>query len=83
MLGGKWRLLILYAVHERDGARYSDIKNQIPEISDKVLSNEFRSLEQNRLLMHTDRGNEVHNGLTPIGCEAVKLIKPNAKFGEI
>ncbi|NBB76902.1 MAG: transcriptional regulator [Bacteroidetes bacterium] len=82
MLGGKWRLLIIQAIHQIEKARFRDIKDQVPEISDKVLSDELKTLEQNRLLTRTESKSAVFYELTPIGQDALALIGPIAQFGK-
>lgn len=50
VLGGKWKLLILSYL--LDGARrYGELRRLIPEISEKMLIQELRELEGDRLLI--------------------------------
>lgn len=50
VLGGKWKLLILSYL--LDGPRrYGELRRQIPEISEKMLIQELRELEGDRLLV--------------------------------
>lgn len=50
VLGGKWKLLILSYL--LDGARrYGELRRLIPEISEKMLIQELRELEGDRLLV--------------------------------
>lgn len=84
LLGGKWRLLIIQSLATRDKARYSDIKRNIPEISDKVLTDELRSMEINHLINRDEASSKaITYSLSKLGKEARSLIEPIAKFGEV
>lgn len=43
MLGGKWRLLLLHLLAPAP-LRYSELRQQLPDISEKVLTQELRNL---------------------------------------
>lgn len=48
-IGGTWKIPILLCL--RDGAaRYGDLKNAIPRISDKMLFTQLRELEEKGML---------------------------------
>ena len=56
VLGGKWKLLLLYllAFESKGGhLRYSDFVDLIPNISAKVLSSELKELEADGLIIRT------------------------------
>lgn len=49
VLGGKWKLRILW--HLRDGSkRYGELKRLIPGVSEKVLIEKLRELEENEIV---------------------------------
>lgn len=84
MLGGKWRLLILHQVSEGNH-RFGELKKAIPEISEKMLTQELKFLTQSDLLIRKNFGEvppKVEYSLTEQGAEAVKLIEPIANFGQ-
>ncbi|MGM0457780.1 MAG: winged helix-turn-helix transcriptional regulator [Bacteroidota bacterium] len=58
-MGGKWRLLIIQVLAENGGGRYRDIKQSIPGISDKVLSDELRAMEENLLIERREDGSKL------------------------
>ena len=45
-IAGKWKLLIIYNLNQVDAIRFSDLYRTIPDISQKVLTSQLRSLEQ-------------------------------------
>lgn len=49
ILGGKWKILILW--HLKDEAkRYSELKQLIPEITEKMLIQQLRELENDGIV---------------------------------
>jgi DNA-binding HxlR family transcriptional regulator len=49
LLGGKWRVVIL--AHVKQGAqRYSDLRRAVPRMSEKMLTQRLRQLEESGLL---------------------------------
>lgn len=49
-LGGKWRLRVLWALREQVGRRYGEVKADIPEITDMMLSQSLRELCKSKLV---------------------------------
>lgn len=44
-LGGKWRMRVLWALHDGSGCRYSLVKNRIPGITDMMLTQSLKELQ--------------------------------------
>lgn len=42
---GKWSLLVIYVMRQRDSIRFNALHRAIPDISQKVLTSTLRSLE--------------------------------------
>lgn len=57
ILSGKWKLPIIIAL-SFGNKRFSQIANEIPGITDRMLSKELRDLEMNKLIKRT-----VHNSV--------------------
>jgi len=69
-LGSKWRVLLVYAL--LDGPhRPADLRRRIPGISQKVLTAQLRSMEDDglveRVVLKADAPQRVEYGLTPLG----------------
>ena len=45
-IAGKWKLSILYNLNQIDAIRFSALSRLMPDISQKVLTSQLRSLEQ-------------------------------------
>jgi len=52
LLGGRWKLLILYKLEQRI-LRFSELKKKLPGISDRMLTLHLQELEQHGLLIRT------------------------------
>ncbi|HEY0298459.1 MAG TPA: helix-turn-helix domain-containing protein [Arachidicoccus sp.] len=52
VVGGKWKLPILRAVHSGN-YRFRDIQRGVPSITTRVLSKELKHLEENKLIIRT------------------------------
>lgn len=59
MIGGKWKLIILWHLVE-DKKRYGELRKLIPEITHKMLTQQLRELEEDKII---DR--KVYNVVPP------------------
>jgi DNA-binding HxlR family transcriptional regulator len=50
MLEGRWKLVILFHLFGGKTRRFSDLERAIPGISQKMLTQQLRQLEQDRIL---------------------------------
>lgn len=49
----KWSLLILYTLNLRQTMRFNALRKEIPDISQKMLTNTLRTLEEDGLVIRT------------------------------
>lgn len=49
-IGGKWKLLILSHLHQFEKKSYAEIRDNMPGISEKMLSQQLKELERDKLL---------------------------------
>lgn len=76
-LQGKWKLLILFAL-SAEPKRFKQISTEVKGISDKVLSNELKSLETNTLIARTaidTYPSTVEYSITPHGQSLQKVVE--------
>ncbi len=77
----KWTLLILLEIYKGNHSkkRYSEIRNKMPEITPKVLSERLKELEREGLVTkHIDASCfpvKTEYALTKIGLDFIKIIK--------
>ncbi len=50
VIGSKWSAVILWHILRQPPIRYGELKKQIPHISHKILSQELKRLEMDRLV---------------------------------
>lgn len=51
LVGGKWKMHILFWLWKRDVMRYGELKKALPGITHKMLSNQLKELEADRLVV--------------------------------
>jgi len=49
-IGGKWKLLILSHLHQFEKKSYSEIRDNLPGVSEKMLSQQLKELERDKLI---------------------------------
>lgn len=77
VIGGKWKMRILWALRSGESLRYGDIRRQIPGITDMMLSQSLRELTECGL---TERQQyqqippRVDYRITPAGAELTPIL---------
>jgi DNA-binding HxlR family transcriptional regulator len=83
IISGKWKPLILFFL--RDGPkRYGELKRLTEGVSNKVLIQQLKDLEADRVLLRTDYGEvppRVDYTLTPLGRSLAEAIVPLCTWG--
>lgn len=83
IISGKWKPLILFLL--RDGPRrYGELKRLVQGVSDKVLIQQLKDLEADRVLARTDYKEvppRVDYKLTPLGSSLAEAIVPLCTWG--
>ena len=82
LLGGKWKLLILFQLAPQP-LRLSELKRIIPDISEKMLIQELKTLGDNNLVIRKNFGEvppRVEYELTSIGHKIMPLITEMRNF---
>jgi DNA-binding HxlR family transcriptional regulator len=54
LIGGKWKLNILFWLWKRELMRYGEIKKVLDGITHKMLSNQLKELEQDDLIVRRE-----------------------------
>ncbi len=84
VLGGKWKILILWNIRDRP-QRLSELKRLIPAISEKVLIQQLRDLEKDGIVQRHDYGEmppKVDYAFTEHGKSLKPVLKMLCKWGE-
>jgi DNA-binding HxlR family transcriptional regulator len=84
VLSGKWKISIISSICYYNERRFSDILNDVPGISNKMLSKELKELETNKLLRRTVLDTHpitVQYNLTEYGKTLQTIINNLANWG--
>lgn len=84
IIEGKWKLLILW--HLRNEAqRFGELSRLIPEISEKVLTQQLRALEKEDVICRNAQSGKlpfVTYAFTEHGRTIIPLLQPLCNWGE-
>ncbi len=83
LLSGKWKILILWYLNSKT-LRFSDIKKHLPQITQKMLTSQLRSLEEDKLIdrkVYPVVPPRVEYRLTEIGKKIIPVLEIMHSFG--
>jgi DNA-binding HxlR family transcriptional regulator len=83
LLAGKWKILILWYL-SYDTLRFSDIKKKLPEVTQKMLTQQLRSLEESNIIfrkVYPVVPPKVEYGLTEVGRKVIPILEAMHSFG--
>lgn len=83
LISGKWKILILWYLCS-GSLRFSDLKRKLPNVTQKMLTNQLRSLEEDGLIyrkVYPVFPPKVEYGLTEVGTNLLPLLKEMYNFG--
>lgn len=85
VIGGKWKSLILWEVHERP-VRFGELKRRVPGISEKMLIQQLREMEADGIV-HREVYHEVpprvEYSVTEFGASLNEALEPLADWGKL
>lgn len=84
LLSGKWKILILWYL-VNGPLRFSDIKRSLPNVTQKMLTNQLRSLEEDNIIyrnVYPVVPPKVEYGLTEIGKKIIPVLEAMHDYGE-
>ena len=83
LVSGKWKILILWYLSYRN-LRFGEIKDRLPNVTQKMLTQQLRSLEEDKLIyrkVYPVVPPKVEYGLTEVGKRIIPLLEAMHKFG--
>lgn len=83
IVSGKWKILILWYL-SYNTLRFSDIKNKLPNVTQKMLTQQLRGLEEDKLIfrkVYPVVPPKVEYGLTDLGKKIIPILKMMHSFG--
>jgi DNA-binding HxlR family transcriptional regulator len=83
-IGGKWKTVVLWYLRNNK-KRFSELKSQMPQITEKMLSIQLKQLEEDGLIkrkVYTSKPPlKVEYSLTDFGKSLIPLLNEIAKWG--
>ena len=83
IIGGKWKMLILWRL-SKNKWRFSQLKNQIPNITQKMLTKQLRELEADGVIIrkvYPQVPPKVEYELSEIGKTIIPVLNTMAEWG--
>ncbi|MFJ5836331.1 winged helix-turn-helix transcriptional regulator [Streptomyces shenzhenensis] len=84
VIGGKWKVLILWALHEQPHRRFGELRRQLPGVTEKVLASHLREMEADgivRRVSYDEVPPRVEYSLTEDGTRLNEALQPLATWG--
>lgn len=84
VIGGKWKVLILWALHERPHRRFGELRRMLPGITEKVLASHLREMEADGIVHRASYDEvppRVEYALTEDGIRLNEALEPLAAWG--
>ncbi|AZN41679.1 winged helix-turn-helix transcriptional regulator [Paenibacillus albus] len=84
LIGGKWKLIILWHLGIEGTKRFNELQKLIPTITQKILTNQLRELEEDKLVDRTVYPvvpPKVEYKLTAYGESLVPILKLMYEWG--
>jgi len=84
LVGGKWKLLILYHLIQGRQLRFSELKRVIGNVSEKMLSQQLKEMANDSLVQRIDFRTvppHVEYALTSFGKDLAKTFQPVCAWG--
>ena len=84
-IGGKWKTVVLWYLRD-DKKRFGELKKQIPQITEKMLSIQLKELEKDGIVgrkVYAEVPPKVEYFLTPEGKTLLPILEELAKWGRV
>lgn len=85
VIGGKWKLIILWHLGLEGTKRFSELKKMIPHITQKMLTNQLRELEEDLLVerkVYAEVPPRVEYTLTAYGESLMPVLRMMYDWGK-
>ena len=84
VIGGKWKVLILWALEEHARLRFGEMRRLVPGITEKVLASHLREMEADGVVLRVSYDEvppRVEYSLTEDGMRLNDALQPLAAWG--
>ncbi|MGW4383494.1 winged helix-turn-helix transcriptional regulator [Kitasatospora sp. NPDC004531] len=83
VIGGRWKVLILWALHEQPRCRFGELRRRLPGVTEKVLASHLRELEADGVVARVpfeEVPPRVEYSLTEDGARLNEALEPLAAW---
>ncbi|RUS46892.1 helix-turn-helix domain-containing protein [Cohnella sp. AR92] len=85
VIGGKWKLIILWHLGLEGTKRFSELRKLIPNITQKMLANQLRELEEDKLVsrkLYPEVPPRVEYSMTEYGESLMPVLRSMYDWGK-
>lgn len=85
LIGGKWKPLIIWQLGKVEVLRFNELKKQIPNVTQKMLTQQLRELENDGIVhreVYREVPPKVEYSLTELGRSLMPVLKLLCEWGE-
>lgn len=86
VIGSKWKLPLIWYLHEKENTRYNELKRRIPGITKFMLTRSLREMEMDGLIIRNEYVSAppkvVDYSLSPLGKELIPILNELYIWGE-
>lgn len=84
-ISGKWKMVILWHIYQKEVIRYGELKRSVNKITDKMLSNQLKELVNDNIIykeVYQEIPLKVEYSLTEHGKALIPIMEMLFKWGE-
>jgi len=85
VIGGKWKVLIVFHLCQNEVVRFGEMKRLIPGVTQRILTNQLREMEADGLInrkVYPEVPPKVEYSLSEVGSELKAVYMEMKKWGE-
>jgi DNA-binding HxlR family transcriptional regulator len=86
VIGGKWKVLIVFHLCQNEVVRFGELKRKIPGVTQRILTNQLREMEADGLInrkVYPEVPPKVEYSLSEVGSELKAVYMEMKKWGEM
>ncbi len=86
IIGGKWKMIIMFWLSKKNIMRYGELKKSIKGITHKMLSNQLKELESDKIIIRKSYGEvppRVEYYLSEKGASLMPILEEMCKWGHL